>query len=111
MYFEFFLFVVAVCRSQGSTFSCERLPLEYTPYLFCSGVVSYDFYVPVGVDSSSYDLQARDLAVAANSLLPTACLTDIKKLICATIYNPCVPNGKPDVVCFLLLNAYALPSC
>ena len=73
MLYLFLLFVVALEHTSASTFSCERLPDAYTPYLFCSGVVTYDFYVPVGVDSASYDVQARELAVAANTLLPTAC--------------------------------------
>ena len=91
--FVFCLLLVVGSGVMGS-FTCESLPENYTPFLFCSGVVSYPFYVPNGVDSASYDVQARELAESANSFLPTSCLSDIKKLICATVYNPCVPNGK-----------------
>lgn len=84
------IFFLTVTSAYASTFSCEHLPADYTPYLFCSGVVQYDFFVTNGTTAADLDTQARGLAAYANTLLPTSCLSDMKKLICASVYNPCV---------------------
>lgn len=83
---------LTITSVHASTFSCERLPEQYTPYLFCSGVVLYDFFLPDGTSVADLDSQARGLAAYANTLFPSSCLSDMKKLICASIYNPCAPG-------------------
>jgi len=75
-------------------FSCLNLAADYDAYTFCSGVVDYSFYVESGSSVAALDLAARALSASAIPLLSTPCLSDMKKLICAIVYKPCVSNGK-----------------
>jgi hypothetical protein len=61
----------------------------YSPYDFCSGVVDYDFYVPVNATLASLGSQASFLGYNVPALFPSRCLTDFKRLICANVYRPC----------------------
>lgn len=85
----------AVDLTSSSSFTCEQLPSDYSPYLFCSGVVDYAFFVPAGLSISDLDNEARTTAnYYPATLLSTSCLDNIKRDICAMIFMPCVSNGK-----------------
>lgn len=74
-------------------FTCETLPLTYSPDLVCSGVVDYPFLVPYGSTADDLDQAARLIAKAALPLLSTSCLSDMKRLLCSRLYLRCVDNG------------------
>jgi hypothetical protein len=79
--------------SLTESFSCAALPVAYTPILMCSGVVDYSFYLPVNTTAEMLDLEARAQAATAVSFLSPSCLSDIKRLICARVYKPCLSGG------------------
>jgi hypothetical protein len=71
---------------------------------FCSGVVDYAFYLPVGITEADLDAEASALGSEAVPLLSSDCLSSIKRVICASIYRPCrTPNRNADSY------AYSLP--
>lgn len=87
---------VQTASAAQSSHTCERLPASYTPYLFCSGVVDYAFYVPAGMSASDLDHQARTYGAYYTTYLNTRCLSDAKRMLCASFYLPCAEGGKPS---------------
>jgi len=94
-----------------SGFTCPSLPTTYTPYLFCSGVVSYPFFLPNGMNTTDLDKSARTLAQNfPQSILSSSCLSDVKRLLCATVYVPCVPKVIPgDLSTYMMVHNIPLP--
>lgn len=85
-------------HSEAVAFTCESLPSAYDPHLFCSGVVDYPVFLPPGASLHSLDTTARRVASSyPTAILQTACLTDVKRYICATLFKPCVPKGKQPI--------------
>ena len=75
-----------VCASYSSTFN---------PTEFCSGVVDYDYIIPDGYTTETLEVISRGFAESLGiPFLNTACLTDIKRYICANVYTKCATNGK-----------------
>lgn len=75
-----------VCASYSSTFN---------PTEFCSGVVDYDYIIPDGYTTETLEVISRGYADSLGiPFLNTACLTDIKRYICANVYAKCATNGK-----------------
>jgi hypothetical protein len=85
---------VSVSSSYLPSFTCASFPSVYTPYMFCSGVVDYPYYLMDGLTAEDLDLQARTLGSYFTSYLNTQCLTDVKRYLCASIYLPCVSGGE-----------------
>lgn len=91
-------------RTSGSenSFECATLPTTYSPTIFCSGIVTYPFYLANSNTLEDLENLARLKATGLNSFMSTSCLADVKRLICATVYQPCVSNGRlpslPDVL-------------
>lgn len=81
-------------HTQSASFSCLALPKEYDPHYFCSGVVDYPFIVPEGITLQMMEEQARGSALYLTSFINAPCLSDMKRLICSSLYQPCVPQGK-----------------
>jgi hypothetical protein len=79
-----------------SSFTCQTLPAEYSPYNFCSGVVDYAFNVATGQNLTTLESTARTWASYYTTLINPGCLTDIKRMICSAVYLPCVPGVVPD---------------
>jgi hypothetical protein len=78
-----------------ASFSCASFPATYDPFLFCSGVVYYPFFLPNGMTLHFMDKLAQTYAnYYPASILNTNCLSNVKRDICAAIFMPCVPNGK-----------------
>jgi hypothetical protein len=85
-----------------ASFTCVSLSSTYDPTTMCSGLVGYSFYMPQSSNLSSLDHLARKKAKGLISFINTACLADMKRLICASVYKQCVSNGILDVVCSIL---------
>lgn len=62
----------------------------YSPYDFCSGVVDYDFLVPTDATLASLGAAAFFFGSSVPPLFPHTCLSDFKRLVCASVYVPCV---------------------
>lgn len=75
-------------------FICISLPSGYSPFLTCSGIVDYPFYFNSGTSFEEMEASVRTLAAPFNSFINSACLTDVKRLICAQVFKPCVSDGK-----------------
>jgi hypothetical protein len=80
--------------STTESFECVSFPAEYSPQVFCSGVVDYPFMVPSGESVESLEEYVRLESLYMNAFLAPSCLSDYKRLICASIYLECVPGGK-----------------
>jgi hypothetical protein len=79
----------------STAFTCASFPEAYDPYLFCSGVVFYPFFLPNGMTINDLDKQVSQIAnYYPPSILNTECLSSIKRDLCAAVFMPCVPNGK-----------------
>lgn len=78
---------------QESSFVCQSLPKEYDPHYFCSGVVDYPFITPNGVSLIDMETQARTAVMYLSSFINAPCLSDMKRLVCSSLYQPCVPKG------------------
>ena len=76
------------------SFSCVKLSSGYDPYLMCSDVVDYSFYLPTGKSIDDLEETVRASVPAAFGLMTGSCLSDYKKMICARIFPPCVEGGK-----------------
>jgi len=82
-----------------TSFTCESFA-TFSPFQMCSDIVDYPFLV-----ETSSTLAAMETAVRA--MLPTStlgfinnyCLSDLKKLVCARVYQPCVSGGKCAALC------------
>lgn len=74
-------------------FTCVPFPTTYTPLSFCSGVVDYSFLLASGETEDTLEQAARNAALYMNPFLDTGCLSDYKRLICASVYLRCVDNG------------------
>jgi len=86
-----------------TSFQCNTFPQAYTPTRFCSGVVDYPYLVPPGYADSDLELIARTYAASLGiSLFKTACLTDIKRYICANVYSKCVSADGGEQPCLLI---------
>lgn len=85
----------AATNSLLPSFTCATMPPMYTPYLFCSGVVDYPYYLMDGITAEDLNLQASTLGSYFSTYLNTQCLTNVKRNICASIYLPCVANVVP----------------
>ena len=78
------------------SFTCERLPEHYDPTMFCSGVVDYSFFLASGMTKDQLESYVRLEAQRAIPLFSAQCKSDIKRLICAKYYLPCVDSVVPD---------------
>jgi hypothetical protein len=84
--------------AQSASFTCLSLPKVYDPHYFCAGVVDYPFIAPTGTTLDAMEVQARTAALYLTSFINAPCLSDMKRLICSSLYQPCVANGKPDLM-------------
>ena len=102
---------------QESSFVCQSLPKEYDPHYFCSGVVDYPFITPNGVSLIDMETQARTAAMYLSSFINAPCLSDMKRLVCSSLYQPCVPKGTVPYYITLfsrtlvLITYYCVYSC
>lgn len=78
----------------SSSFTCETLPIGYSPFTFCSGVVDYPFIVEAGSSLADLELATRSALTPFNIFISPECMTDVKRLVCASVYKRCVDNGK-----------------
>jgi hypothetical protein len=83
---------------QAPAFTCESLPAEYDPHYFCSGVVDYAFITPSGVTVDDMEVQARQAVLYLTSFINAPCLSDMKKLVCSSLYQPCVAKGNDSLL-------------
>lgn len=84
----------AARKLQAVAFTCQSLSSVYDPTTMCSGVVDYPFVVMDGQSLADLEATARSMAVMGNAFLKTSCLIDIKRFICANVYQQCVPGGE-----------------
>ena len=92
-----------------TTFTCVSLPTTYDPFTLCSGVVDYPFMMPFNSTLTTMDAAARAATSSGLAFLNSLCLTDLKRMICATVYRPCVTNGNCNLFLlfyFIFLNLY-----
>ena len=100
---------------------CTSLPTDYDVSLLCSGVVDYDFYLPSSMSSGEKEfavpfkifliclklplffsfwidglnqIAISQLNDSTLTILPNQCLSDLKKLVCTSVYLECVDGGK-----------------
>jgi hypothetical protein len=81
------------------SFTCESLPSAFTPTMMCSGIVDYSFYLPTGTTVYQLELQARQKLVNLTLQVGQECLSNMKRLVCAQVYQPCVDgavSGDPS---------------
>eukprot|EP01038_Epipyxis_sp_PR26KG_P008373 gene8373-11329_t len=79
----------------SSDFTCESLDTKFDPTVFCSGVVDYPFIVfKNGYSKSALNSIAKSQGMYYNSFINVGCLSDVKRLICTTLYKPCVTGVK-----------------
>jgi len=64
--------------------------------MFCSGVVDYSFILPLGLSKQSLESYVRAESQRAIPLASTQCQSDIKRVICAKYYLPCLANVVAD---------------
>jgi hypothetical protein len=83
---------------QSTSFTCLSLPEVYDPHYFCAGVVDYPFIASTGTTLDAMEVEARTAALYLTSFINAPCLSDMKRLICSSLYQPCVANGKPDLM-------------
>ena len=83
-------------ESNSPSFTCESLPSSYDPSVFCSGVVDYSFVLPLGQSKESFESYVRAESQRAIPLASTQCQSDIKRVICAKYYLPCLDNVVAD---------------
>lgn len=69
--------------------TCERYDPYFQPHIFCSGIISYDFYVKHGTTKDEMNKLAIDRAMKYPQFIDSGCLLDIKLWICNSIYLPC----------------------
>ena len=78
---------------ESGTCSDSLKNAEYSPYNFCSGVIYYDFYVGHDQTLASLDAEAYARGAAIPPLFNSDCLSDLKRMICADVYKPCVSEN------------------
>lgn len=84
--------------SHRTSFICARLTSEHSPATFCSGIVTYSFYLPLKSTIEQLEADARSEAHKFSTLfLNSECLTVLKKDICARTYLPCTNPGECDI--------------
>ena len=74
--------------------SAERFPETFSPYYLCSGVVDYDFALPLGETFDSLNAQAIAMMNPSWGFLSAECKSDMKRLTCATVYLPSSSTGN-----------------
>jgi hypothetical protein len=72
----------------------ERFPETYSPYYLCSGVVDYDFTLPLGETFDSLNSKAIVKMDSSWGFLNAECKSDMKRLVCATVYLPSTSSGN-----------------
>ena len=80
-------------RKLPSSFVCQSFD-TFSPFSMCSDIVNYPFIVNAGSTKESLETDVRAMVPALNGMINNLCLTDYKRMICAQIYQPCIPNGK-----------------
>lgn len=83
-------------KQSNASFSCQRISTSFDPTILCSGIVDYSFIVPLGSTAAELNKVAISSVQTLNSFMPTACLSDLKRLTCASVYLKCVENVIPD---------------
>ena len=73
--------------------AAETLPVDYSPYLLCSGVVDYDFYLHPGETAEDLNTLAINMMSRSWDLLSAECKSDMKRLTCARVYLPSTTNN------------------
>ncbi len=86
--------VFTVYATISNIFTCENLSSTYSPYVTCSGIVNYSFYMPAGSTIQTLELSARSLLSGLSLPIGDTCLSAIKKAICAEVYLPCLNGGN-----------------
>ena len=92
-----------------TTFTCVSLPTTYDPFTLCSEVVDYPFMMAFNSTLTTMDAAARAATSSGLAFLNSRCLTDLKRMICATVHRPCVTNGNCNLFLlfyFIFLNLY-----
>mmetsp|Transcript_12517 Transcript_12517/g.18903 ORF Transcript_12517/g.18903 Transcript_12517/m.18903 type:complete len:770 (+) Transcript_12517:107-2416(+) len=79
-----------------ATVSSETLPDAYNPYTLCSGVVDYDFFVPEGSSADELNALAISMMSPSWAFLGADCKSDMKRLVCAVVYQPTVSTESDD---------------
>lgn len=83
-----------LASSRPTPFICARFTSEHSPASFCSGIVTYSFYLPLKSTIEQLEASVRGEADKFSTLfLNGECLTALKKDICARTYLPCSPPG------------------
>lgn len=83
-------------ESADPSFTCQSLPTTYDPTMFCSGVVDYSFFLAKGLTMENLESYVRQESQRAVPLFSTQCKSDIKRVICAKYYLPCLENVVAD---------------
>jgi hypothetical protein len=77
----------------GGHGNCSSGALSRTGNYTCSDVVDYDYYVPFGKSLQILeDIVNTKLNNTKLSILPSACLVALKKLVCSSVYLKCQPG-------------------
>jgi hypothetical protein len=80
---------------QTTSFVCAP-PIAYSPSIMCSGIVDYSYVLPSGASAEDMNNWAISAATGLSSFMNSACLSDLKRLICANVYLPCATGITPD---------------
>jgi hypothetical protein len=78
----------------GMLFSCFNLSATYDPRTLCSGTVDYSFVVLSSSNLTHLDSLARQEVQGYSSFINSTCLSAVKRLVCASVYLKCFPNGR-----------------
>ncbi len=62
----------------------------------CAGVVDYDYVLPDGQSATDMNNYAIGAAAGLSNFINSACLSDLKRLLCANVYLPCAPGIDPS---------------
>lgn len=96
---------VFALATAAPAFTCQSLPQPYDPHYFCAGVVDYPFIVADGVTVLDMEMQARQAVMYLTSFINAPCLSDMKRLLCSSLYQPCVGNGTFSDVEFCIYSS------
>lgn len=101
---------------EDDEFTCGRLPKKYDPHFLCSGIVDYEFILLPGITAEGLNRFGSGWMKIFTRYLGSACLTDVKRLICSVLYKPCVADGNAlpncsDLSYSFYLISYMLSTC
>jgi len=77
-----------------TSFTCESFS-KFSPWSMCSDIVDYPFLVETSSSRAAMETAVRAmLPTSALGFINNYCLSDLKKKVCAQVYQPCVTGGK-----------------